>query len=375
MKQQIINRYKRLRTEQYLCRTYRNDYAFVGMGQHALTNLYPVLHHLGVPLKYICVRSERKARLIGNRFPGVTATTSLATILVDERVKGVFVAASPAAHFTIASQILASGKSLFVEKPPCRTAEELEMLIRLRRLHGSPAAIVGLQKRFAPAVRLLEKRMSTRKPVSYDLHYLTGVYPEGSALLDLYIHPIDLVCHLFGKPTVIACQETSKNSFLLMLRHPDAAGTLELSTAYSWTSAEESLKVVTSDAVYRLSQMDELTCERLPVTALGIPTEKVFSHHKTLEYLYSRNNFVPTLPDNQIVSQGYYDEIVTFVNAVEATSPSCMLRYHRNQHPNQHPTGAGSRPPSVSDLESLRDVYGILERLRVRELSSEKSLT
>ena len=61
MKQQIINRYKRLRTEQYLCRTYRNDYAFVGMGQHALTNLYPVLHHLGVPLKYICVRSERKA--------------------------------------------------------------------------------------------------------------------------------------------------------------------------------------------------------------------------------------------------------------------------------------------------------------------------
>ena len=44
MIQQLIERYKRIRTERFLAQTYQYSYAFVGMGQHSLTNLYPVLH-------------------------------------------------------------------------------------------------------------------------------------------------------------------------------------------------------------------------------------------------------------------------------------------------------------------------------------------
>jgi len=51
MIQALIKRYKQMRTERFLRQTY-HQYAFVGMGQHSLTNLYPVLHYLGVPLKY-----------------------------------------------------------------------------------------------------------------------------------------------------------------------------------------------------------------------------------------------------------------------------------------------------------------------------------
>ena len=89
MIQQLIDRYKRLRTKRFLCQTYQYSYAFLGMGQHSLTNLYPVLHYLGVPLKYICVTSERKAQLIERKFPHVKATTSLDMILNDDEVKGV----------------------------------------------------------------------------------------------------------------------------------------------------------------------------------------------------------------------------------------------------------------------------------------------
>ena len=70
MIQALINRYKRMRTEHYLRQTYQYSYAFVGMGQHSLTNLYPVLHYLGVPLKYICVTAEipqRKSRHLARR--------------------------------------------------------------------------------------------------------------------------------------------------------------------------------------------------------------------------------------------------------------------------------------------------------------------
>ena len=317
MIQQLIDRYKRLRTESFLAQTYQYSYAFVGMGQHSLTNLYPVLHYLGVPLKYICVTSERKARLIERKFPHTKATTSLDTILKDDDVKGVFVSASPSAHFSIASQVLQSGKSLFIEKPPCQTLQELDTLIDQQRLYGSPVAMVALQKRYAPAVQILQKRLRKEHLISYDLHYLTGAYPEGNALLNLYIHPLDLVCFLFGTPDIITCQQVSSASYILMLRHPHIIGTLELSTSYIWTSAEESLKVCTSKGIYRLSQMELLTFEPKHSSILGIPYEKVHKHNKTIEYLYARNNVTPTLPNNQIYSQGYFNEIHSFIASVE----------------------------------------------------------
>ena len=317
MIQELINRYKRMRTERFLRQTYQYQYAFVGMGQHSLINLYPVLHYLGVPLKYICVTSERKAKLIEQKYPSVKATTSLDEILKDESVKGVFVSASPSAHFSIASQVLKSGKSLFIEKPPCQTLEELDTLIALQQQHGSPVAMVGLQKRYAPAVQLLKQRLRKERLISYDLHYLTGAYPEGDALLDLYIHPLDLVCFLFGKPEILAIQQVAQHSFILMLQHPHVVGTLELSTAYTWTTAEESLKVCTHSGAYSLSQMEELTFTPTSSSVFGIPIEKLRSHHKTKELVFQRNNFTPILVNNQVHTQGYYSEIEKFFSQTE----------------------------------------------------------
>ena len=321
---QLIDRYKRLRTRRFLGQTYQYSYAFVGMGQHSLTNLYPVLHYLGVPLKYICVTSERKAMMIERKFPHVKAASSLDTLLNDEEVKGILVSASPSAHFSIASQILKSGKSLFIEKPPCQTLAELDALIEKQRLYVSPIAMVGLQKRYASAVQILRKRLFKEQIINYDLHYLTGAYPEGDTLLDLFIHPLDLVTFLFGKPEIVACQQVASASYLLMFRHRHIVGTLELSTDYTWTAAEESLKVCTSNGIYRLSNMDELTFESKPSTILGIPFEKVHTHTKTVEYLYARNSSNPTLPNNQIYSQGYFSEIQAFVSSIEHNH-SCVL--------------------------------------------------
>ena len=317
MIQELINRYKRMRTERFLRQTYQYSYAFVGMGQHSLTNLYPVLHNLGVPLKYICVTSERKANLIERKYPSVKATTSLDEILNDEDIKGVFVSASPSAHFSIASRVLKSGKSLFIEKPPCQSLEELDELIDLQQQHGSLVAMVGLQKRYAPAVQLLKQRLRKERLINYDLHYLTGAYPEGDALLDLYIHPLDLVCYLFGQPEILSCRQVAKDSYILMLQHPHIVGTLELSTSYTWTAAEESLKVCTKSGIYNLSQMEELTFTPTSSTVLSIPMEKLRMRNSTIDYLFQCNNFTPILVSNQVYTQGYYHEIAAFVEFTE----------------------------------------------------------
>jgi virulence factor len=317
---QLINRYKQRRTERFLTDAYARRYAFVGMGQHSLSNLYPVLHYLQVPLRYICVTSERKAQLIGRKFPGVEATAQLDAVLADDSIGGVFVAASPQAHFKLACRVLQSGKSLFIEKPPCSTLSELDTLQALQQKHGVPVVCVGLQKRYAPAVDILRKRLSHDGATSYDLHYTTGAYPEGNALMDLYIHPLDLVVSLFGTATVVACQRTTAGAYLLMLRHQDVVGTLELSTAYTWTAAEETLKVCTRRGVYRLSQLDELSFTASSTTIAGIPTEKLLPRHPVVETLYGRNNFTPVMANNQVVSQGFFGEIKAFTDAVERSA-------------------------------------------------------
>ena len=83
--------------------------------------------------------------------------------------------------------------------------------------------------------------------------------------------------------------------------------------------------------------MEELTFEPKPSTIFGIPIEKVYHYNNTIEYLYARNNFNPTLPKNQIFSQSYFNEILSFVNAVE-----------------------GHRSTIVSSLEILRNLYKII---------------
>ena len=205
----------------------------------------------------------------------------------------------------------------------------------------SPVAMVGLQKRYAPAVQILQRRLRKEHLISYDLHYLTGNYPEGNALLDLYIHPLDLVTYLFDKPEIIACQHVAPASYILMLRHPHIVGTLELSTAYTWTTAEESLKVCTSSGVYRLSQMEELIFESKSSTIFGIPYEKVSSCNRIVEHIYSRNNFTPTLPNNQIYIQGYFNEIQAFLGVVEC-------RQNKD----------------ITDMQSLRTVYETIAKIQ-----------
>lgn len=346
MLQQVIDRFKRQRTNAFLQRTYNRRYAFVGMGQHSLTNLYPVLHYLGVPLKYICVTNTEKAALISRKYSGTEGTTDLDKMLADPEVGGVFVAASPKAHFTLAMKVLEAGKPLFIEKPPCLTLSELQTLAQT-----GGTAMVGVQKRYAPAVQILKKHLHKDKRnfpslgggrgEAYELHYATGAYPEGDALTDLYIHPLDLAVHLFGPAELLAARLIGANSYVLMLEHQGGAvGTLHLSTAHSWTGASERLDVTTRRGTYRLRQLETLTFEAKQPTLLGIPMEKVRPAHRSIEFLYGRNNFTPTPTNNQLVSQGFYDELLCFTELCE-----------------------GRHATNLSTPESLLPTFRLMERM------------
>lgn len=317
----IIDRYKHVRSIETLEKTYKQQYALVGIGNHCLNNLLPVVQYLQLPLKYICCTSERKAALIEQKYKGVKGTTSLQEILDDESIKGIFVAAHPRAHFSIASEILKAGKALFIEKPPCLNLQELYTLKNIAQSHGAQPIVVGLQRRFSPATIMLQKRWTKESIHHYHYRYLTGLYPEGDAFTDLFIHPIDYAVFLFGKAVAqsahsIKCKNGGM-TLLLTLKHPKTMGILELSTDYSWQQAQELLNISTDKGIYSLERMEKLDFAPRTSALCGIPLEKILRGDTSIVNLYDRNGFTPTIVNNQIYTQGFFSEIKTFADMVE----------------------------------------------------------
>ncbi|MCB9360583.1 MAG: Gfo/Idh/MocA family oxidoreductase [Flavobacteriales bacterium] len=314
----IIERYKKIRKKGMLEKKFNGKYAFVGIGNHSINNLYPVLNYLNVDLKYIVVRSEDTKQLVENNFDNVIATSNLDEVLKDNEIKGVFVSAHPSAHFSLAKQILAANKHLFIEKPPCSTLNELTELIVAEKTSTS-TALAGLQRRYSPVFNMLSKKIKAAN--YYTLKYKTGGYPEGDELLDLFIHPLDALFYLFGDGNVENIKVVKGNGtivYLAQVQHQNGiCGTIEFSTAHSWTEAQDILTITTPKGEYVTENTSKLVFNSSPTVMMNIPLEKVKGFTPQSTILYQQNSFLPVKEHNQLYSAGYFNELETFLQICE----------------------------------------------------------
>ncbi|MDI9358646.1 MAG: Gfo/Idh/MocA family oxidoreductase [Phycisphaerales bacterium] len=311
----IIEKLKNIRKQAYLKMTYQHKYAFVGIGNHSIHNLYPVIDYLKVPLKYIVVKTQKNAQSIGDSFNGIEGTTDLNKVLNDPSIKGIFICASPQAHFELVKKSLQHNKYVFVEKPPCTTKDELLELIALEK-KSTGICTVGLQKRYAPTTALLKKHLT--HVITYNYRFVTGAYPEGDSILDIFIHPLDLITNLFGTFTIKSILPTyNKGTYLIHLKHADIVGTIELSTDYTWKNPAETLVVNTHKGIYRMKNSETLYFEKKTGNLLSIPIEKIINRHQSIEILFDRNSFNPIRDNNQLYTSGYVDEIQQFIQLCE----------------------------------------------------------
>ncbi|MDR2763887.1 MAG: Gfo/Idh/MocA family oxidoreductase [Tannerella sp.] len=311
---------KRIRKRSLLQNKYNSDYAFIGVGNHSLNNLYPVIHYLHIPLKYIVVKSRETADLINENQPVTRATTDLESVLNDTSVSGIFICANPDSHYDLVKKCMLHRKNVFVEKPPCKTIEELKDLIDTEKATGS-TCLAGLQKRYSSCVTILKKQLKIKDVISYNYRFLLGACPEGNPLWDLYIHPLDLITFLFGETELLSLAETksspSANSLFLQTKHNQLIGSVEMSTQYSWNRPLEYLSINTGNGIYTLENHQSLTFESKSGNILSVPREKIFHTVPEKKYLFEGNRFLPVFENNQIVSQGYFPEIKTFASLCE----------------------------------------------------------
>lgn len=323
MLQSLIKFVKNRRKRSYLHQKYNQKYAFVGIGSHSIDNLYPILNYLNVNLKYIVTKSLSNANLVDRHFPYIKGTTDLELVLKDSEINGVFICAHPTAHFKLVEQVLKADKNVFVEKPPCLNLEELQTLIALEQ-NSKGNCLVGLQKHYAPTNISLKKRLKSKS--TYNYRFLTGAYPEGDPLLDLFIHPLALVNFLFGNlktlNILVNSSKTSLTLFLQIEHQNQTKGSLELSTAYSWNTASEFLNVNTEQGAYELTNTEQLIFKPYSGTIFKIPKDKIFNFKNTALTLQSRNNFSSILQNNQLYSAGYFTMLEHFLALCETKSKS-----------------------------------------------------
>ncbi len=311
----IIKQLKNLRKQSYLKLEYQHKYAFVGIGNHSINNLYPIINYLRVPLKYIVVSSASNAALVDKNFEGVQGTNDLDKVLQDPEIKGIFISADPNSHFSLVKQALSHDKCVFVEKPPCKTETELQELVALEKNHKG-FCLVGMQKRYSPVLNALME-VKKEQIISYNYRFVTGPYPEGDKILDVFIHPLDLIAYLFGDFKIGSIQSANKNTYFIHLVHNGFIGSIELSTDYSWKNAEEDLVLNTENGIYAMKNMDLLTFVKKSKTLFSIPIEKIKKTNTNIEVLFNRNNFNPIQENNQLFTTGTHDEIKNFIGLCE----------------------------------------------------------
>lgn len=331
----LIDRYKSIKKKAQLNQysSYQKKYAFVGVGNHSLSNLYPVLDFLSVPLKYIVTKTEDNAKLVAQKY-NCEGTSDFSKVLADKEVEGVIICTAPSAHYTLVKQALQAGKKVFVEKPPCLSIQELDDLISL----GDSEVVVGVQKRYSKVYQALKEK--AKSVTSYNYRYVTGAYPEGDPIWDLFIHPLDVVSYLFGDTKEVKVVKNESTTMLLLQHDNGAIGCVELSTDYTWDGATEEMTAVTPKGVFELNNSFELSFTPKTRSILGVPLEKVFKKPQEKHLLLSNKGFVPTMEYNALNMQGYYKELKAFIDIVE------------------------SKGVNQSSLSSLKTTFELIEKIK-----------
>src|SRR4029077_12610136 len=117
-------------------------------------NLVRNFHALGA-LRWVCDVQEDPLRQVQKDF-GVRISQDLDSILQDDQVGGVVIAAPAVEHFTLARKSLLAGKNVFVEKPLSLRSSEGRELIALAR-DGKRILMVGHILEYHPAIHALKE--------------------------------------------------------------------------------------------------------------------------------------------------------------------------------------------------------------------------
>lgn len=170
--------------------------ALVGAGSMGRNHARIIAESSGADLAVIVDPFEASARPVAERF-GATWAPDLSGL---SGIDAVVIAASTEHHYGIATEVIALGLPLLVEKPICPSLSQTTEILDAAERAGVPI-MCGFLERFNPAVvvarRMVEEPVLVRaqRHSPYTPRIRTGV------AWDLLVHDVDLIAQFFGGTT------------------------------------------------------------------------------------------------------------------------------------------------------------------------------
>jgi len=158
---------------------------FIGAGNFAKNNLLPHLKRMKeVKLKGVVTSTGISAKDVAKKFGFEYCSSDVNQILEDEEINCVFIATRHNLHSQLVCRALKAGEAVFVEKPLATSEEELEEIKRtLGKTQGR--LLVGFNRRFSPAAKLLKKHFHDRiSPLVMTYRVNAGFIPPGHWIHD-----------------------------------------------------------------------------------------------------------------------------------------------------------------------------------------------
>ena len=179
--------------------------AVIGAGAFGRNHarVYRRLEQAGEPVHLAAVADQdpaRAAALARESGAGVAAFGDIRELLARGGLQAASVAVPTVQHLKVASELLAAGMDVLIEKPLASTLAEADELIRLAQRHARIAQ-VGHLERFNPAVQATLPLVT--RPMFFEVHRLSVFSPRSldiDVVLDLMIHDLDVVLTLANSP-------------------------------------------------------------------------------------------------------------------------------------------------------------------------------
>ena len=135
-----------------------------------------------------------------NLYPTISTTTDYTDILDSDEIDAVAIATPVSTHFDLASQALAKGKHVFVEKPMTATAAQAAELVRLADDAGR-VCMCGHTFLYTPAVEWLQEAAASGS--LGDIQYISSrrlslglIQQTCNVVHDLAPHDISIICSI-----------------------------------------------------------------------------------------------------------------------------------------------------------------------------------
>lgn len=188
-------------------------FGIIGAGNFTSSTIIPGMKAAEANLKYIASAGGLSAKTLAKKGEVAYASSDYNEILQDNEVEMVMITTRHNLHAAMSIEALKAGKHVFVEKPLCLNAEELEEISALAE-EKNKMVVVGFNRRFSPlAVKM--KSLLGEGPKNITATMNAGFIPGDVWIHDLEVgggriigeacHYIDLCTYLAGSKVVSVC--------------------------------------------------------------------------------------------------------------------------------------------------------------------------